>query len=168
MMPIRAQLSIMWMTDRRLTDRRRFYSTCSTERRPRVLADVAGRHLRVVLENDQVLAVDGLADEALLERQRLHREQVVAHHPRVLDVGRRGDEVGHEHHGLPPRLHVDDLVLAGVAAGALDPHARPNLGVAVEPVHDARGVERHEVVLQVAGAVARVRDAWRRAIRPAG
>src|SRR5262245_49776150 len=59
----------------------------------RVLADVAGGYARVVLKENQVFAIDRLANESPLEGQRLHREQVVAHHPWVLQMRDRRDHV---------------------------------------------------------------------------
>ena len=57
------------------------------------LTDVAGGHVRIVLEHDQVLAVDRLTDEPFLEHHGVHGKEVVAHHPRVLQVRRGRNEV---------------------------------------------------------------------------
>src|SRR5690242_5489916 len=62
-----------------------------------LLANVAGGDRWIVLEKDQILAVDRLADERPLEREGVHRIQVVAHDPRLVDVGRRRHEIGSEH-----------------------------------------------------------------------
>jgi hypothetical protein len=54
----------------------------NTFRMPRPsFRDVTGGDRRIVLEEDQVLALDRFADERSLERQRVHRIQVVAHDP---------------------------------------------------------------------------------------
>ncbi len=59
-------------------------------------ADVAGSDVGIVLEEYQILAVDRLAHERAFERQRIHRIEVVAHDPRLVDVRRRRDQVGGE------------------------------------------------------------------------
>src|SRR5215203_1017486 len=48
-----------------------------------LFADVPGRDVRIVLENNQILALDGFSQEGSLEIQRIEREQIVAHHPHL-------------------------------------------------------------------------------------
>src|SRR5687768_6581359 len=129
------------------------------------VADVSGSDARIVLEENQVLALDRLSDEVPLERHRLHGEQVVSHDPGVLQVRRRRDQIRDEHGGLPARLDEDDLVLAGVAAGANHTDAGTYGFVPGEERHDAGVLQRHEIVLQVAGAVSIV---WMRCVLPLG
>src|SRR5688572_4814558 len=112
---------------------------------------------RIMLEEDQVLAVDGVPDEALLDGQRLHREEVVPHDPCVLNVSRGRDQIGGEYRRPAAGLQEHDLMLAGMAAGPHDAHPWLDGSIAVEEVHDAGVLERNEVLLQVAGAVALVR-----------
>src|SRR5687768_7478979 len=79
------------------------------------LADEARGDVRVVLEENQVAPVDGLADESLLEREGLHRKQVVAHHPGVLEMRGGGNEIGDEDGRAISRFDEHNLVLPGVA-----------------------------------------------------
>src|SRR3954465_4549475 len=64
---------------------------------PLALANVAGGDVRIVLEEDQVLAIDRVADQPLLEGQRVQRKKVVAGHPWVLQVRGGRDDVGREY-----------------------------------------------------------------------
>src|SRR5262245_10118048 len=73
-----------------------------------LLANEAGRHPGVVLEKDDVVALDRLLQEGPLELERLHRIEVVAHYPREIDVRRRRHQVGGEDRGLPAGLDEDD------------------------------------------------------------
>src|SRR6478735_8364839 len=95
------------------------------------LADVSRRDVGIVLEEYQIFPLDRLADEGPLERERVHRIEVVAHHPGAVDVGGGRDEIGGEHGGTPFGLEVDDLVVHGVAAGADHAHPRYHLRVAL-------------------------------------
>src|SRR5206468_13006537 len=56
-----------------------------------LLANVAGADGRIVIEEDQMFAIDGFAQEPLLERERVHRKQIERGNPIVLDVRFRGD-----------------------------------------------------------------------------
>src|SRR4029453_6644803 len=79
--------------------------------------DVAGGPMRSVLEEGEVLAVDRLADEPFLEHHGVYGKQVVAHHPRVLQVCRGRNEIGDEDGRLSTRLDEDNLGLAGGPPG---------------------------------------------------
>src|SRR6266850_8602633 len=109
------------------------------ESRPVLLANVAGAHGRIVVEEDQVLTVDRLAQEPLLERERFHRIQIEGGYPVVLDVRLGRDDIRGEDRGLPAGLEVDHLVVRRVAARASDTHARSNLAIVVEEI-DAPGL----------------------------
>ena len=129
----------------------------STYGRPFFLADDAGRDRRIVLEEDNVLAVDRLAHEALLVQERVHRIEVVAHHPGRVHVRGGRHEVGHVDRRPTAGLEPDELVVHGVAAGAPHAEARQHLAVLLDEAQDAGCLERHEVVREVAGPVALVR-----------
>src|SRR2546426_10356858 len=111
-----------------------------------LLPDVPGRHERVVLEEDQIFAVDSLPDEPLLERERLHRKQVEPENPRVLDVRGRRNEIGREDRGPATRLDEHDLMVARVASAPHDTDTWPDFLIAVVERHDACRRERNEIV----------------------
>src|SRR5215468_1721009 len=69
-----------------------------------VFSDVGRRYRRIVLEEH----------ERFLRRKSVHRIQVVAHDPRVRQVGRRRHEIGREDRRLAVALDVDDLVMHAV------------------------------------------------------
>src|SRR5687767_13310294 len=48
---------------------------------PILLADIAGGDVRIVLEQDEILALNSLSQESSLEVERVEREQIVPHHP---------------------------------------------------------------------------------------
>jgi hypothetical protein len=52
---------------------------------------------------------------------------------------------------------VHDLVLTGVPAGAFHTNTRPDHTITREEIHDTGGLERDEVFLQIARAIALVR-----------
>src|SRR5207253_6954107 len=119
--------------------------------------DIACRDLRVVLEKYQILAFDRLAHEVPLERQRLHRVEVVSHDPRFIDVRRGGHEVRREDGGVSARLQVHDLMETRVAARAADADAWHDRLVAAREINHAGIVQGQEVVRHVTRAVALVR-----------
>ena len=92
------------------------YITRSTIRLPSTFAEAARRERRIVLEEHQILALDGFARKCPLERQRFHRIEVVAHDPCIGDVRRRGKHVGREHRDLARRFDHHDLMMPRVAA----------------------------------------------------
>src|SRR3954463_4206094 len=81
-------------------------------------ADVAGADDRIVLEKDQILVVDCLTYERPLEREGVHRIEVVAHDPRVVNMRRGRDEFCREYGGAPLRFDDDDLVVHRMPAGS--------------------------------------------------
>src|SRR3954454_10582342 len=89
-----------------------------------VLANVARGHLRVVFEEDQILALYRLAHESPLERQCVHRKKVVAHNPRLVDVSRGGNQIGGKDSRTATGLQHHDLMMHRVATGAYDADAR--------------------------------------------
>src|SRR5207342_2204629 len=73
-------------------------------------------HRRIVLEKYEVIAFDGLADKYTLERQRIHRVEVVAHDPWIGNVNRRRVHIRREYGGLSVRLNHDHLMVLRVTA----------------------------------------------------
>src|SRR5207237_8831689 len=109
-------------------------------------ADIACRDLRVVLEKYQILAFDRLAHEVPLERQRLHRVEVVSHDPRFIDMRRGGHEVRREDGGVSARLQVHDLMETRGAARAADADAWHDRTVAARRINHAGMVQGQGVV----------------------
>ena len=119
--------------------------------------DVPGRHDWIVLEVDEVPALQGLLDERLLRRERVHRVQIEPHDPRIRQMRGRRDEIADERRAPARRFHPDHLMMHVVTARAADTHARHDRLIVVHQVQDAGVGERHEVVRPVAGAIPLVR-----------
>ena len=69
----------------------------------------------------------------------------------------RGNQIRHEHTRPPVRFEIDDLVLAGMPPGPFHSDARLDHAITREEIDDARRFQGHEVLLQIAGAIALVR-----------
>src|SRR5215218_4916513 len=93
-------------------------------------ADVASADDRIVLEEDQILVIDRLTYERPLEREGIHRIEVVAHDPGVVDMRRGRDQICREYSGAPVRFDDHDLVVYRMAAGTHHANARQNCVIA--------------------------------------
>src|SRR3954462_15893515 len=121
-----------------------------------LFSDVPCRNSGIVLEKDQVLAVDRFPHEGALEFESLHWIQVVGHDPGDVDVRGGRDQVRGEHGGPAARLYIDDVMVASVAAGAANADAWRDRVVSLDEVHDAGFEQRDVVLVEVAGAIALV------------
>src|SRR5688572_2460073 len=97
-----------------------------------LFANIPGGNIGVVLEDDQILALNRFLQEGSFEVQRVEREEIVTHHPHFRQVRSSRQQVSCKNGGLAGRFDHDDLVMHGVAAGAPDAHARHDRYIVVD------------------------------------
>ena len=113
--------------------------------------DVPPGHLGVVIKDHKPLLLEGTAQDPPFRLERDQRLDVVPHDPRERQVGDRRHQVAEQHGALAARLQQDALMVRCVAGGGNDPDPGDDIALAVHEVESTRFVDRHEVVVEVAG-----------------